>query len=177
MCIYQKAYVVFADVEQYSTVYTEFITDNRFILIIPISVRQTSTAFHESVCSGCIICGFSFNYTEILLLLCQEFWCSGDLNASVGHIKNKALINMSNGDIFAFKKRLDPNCFELLFNFQMVIFLHTQKNRIKICIIWMNLKYYFCNVTFLMQQNLWIMHIMSQTHQNKNPLTLWQRKK
>lgn len=53
----------------------------------------------------------------------------------MGHIKNKVLIDMSNGDKFAFNKRLDPNCFELLFNFQMVIFLHIQENRTKICII------------------------------------------
>jgi len=72
---------------------------------------------------------------------------------------------MSNGDKFAFNKRLDPNCF-VLFYFQMVIFLHIQENRTKICVIWMNLKEYSCNVPFLMRQNLWIMHIMSQTCQN-----------
>lgn len=38
------------------------------------------------------------------------------------------LINMSN-------KRLDPNCFELLFNFQSLIFFHIQENGTKICII------------------------------------------
>lgn len=95
------------------------------------------------------------------------------MNVSLGHIENKVLINMSNGDKFAFIERLDPNCFEMLFNhFQMVIFLHIQENRTKICIIWMKLKDYSCNIPFLMQQNLWIMHIMSQTHQNKNPVTL-----
>lgn len=45
---------------------------------------RLQTAFHESVCSGCIICGFSFNYAEILMFLCQQFWCSRDLNVFSG---------------------------------------------------------------------------------------------
>lgn len=138
----------------------------------PFLLGRLQTALHESICLGYIIWRFSFNYKEILMLICQQFWCSGDLNVSVGHIKNKVLINMSDGDTFAFNKRLDPNCSELLFNFHMVIFLHIQENRTRICIIWMNLKEYSCNIQFLLRQNLWIMHIMSQTHQNKNPLTL-----
>lgn len=143
----------------------------------PFLSGRLKAALHESICFGCIIFWFAFNYTEILMVLCQQFWCSGDLNVSVGHIKNKLLIHMNNGGNLPLIRGMIQIVLNCCLNFRWVFFLHIQENRIKIWIIWMTLKVYSCIIPFLMRQNLWIMHIVSQTHQNKNPLTVWQRKK
>lgn len=143
----------------------------------PFLPDRLKAALHESICFGCIICWFTFNYTEILMVLCQQFWCSGDLNVSVGHIKNKLLIHMRNGENLPLIRDLTQIVLNSCLNFRWVFFLHIQEHRTKIWIISMNLKEYSCNIPFLMRQNLWIIHIVSQTCQNKNPLTLWQRKK
>lgn len=44
MYVYQNAYVIFADIESYSTVYAELVTDYEFILTVPISVRQIANS-------------------------------------------------------------------------------------------------------------------------------------
>lgn len=100
----------------------------------PFLSDRLKAALHESICFGCIICWFTFNYTEILMVLCQQFWCSGDLNVSVGHIKNKLLIHMSNGENLPLIRGLTQIVFKSCLIFRWVFFSsysRTQNKKLK----------------------------------------------